>query len=111
MTQETGSSGFTSHLRVLNDLYLILEDEMESDYKGSVIIPDSVEGFYKKVPSTGKVISKGGRCKLDIPVGTRVRYGRFSGVRFEHQGKKLILVREYDLHAVLSDDVKIGGVE
>lgn len=96
-------------LRVLNDLYLVEEDEMVVEAKGDVkeaidsgrlVIPEAYKAFYEKVPYTGTVIAKGDKLKYDIPLGSRIMYGKYSCQRFEHEGHRLLIVKERDVHGI-----------
>ena len=103
----------SSTLKVLNDIYLIEEDEMEHEYdlsgeveeavrSGKLHIPDAFEDYSKKVPDKGVLIAQGPDVKYKLALGTRVLYGRFAGSRFKYDGKNLVRVREYDVHAVIN---------
>ncbi|HJS83157.1 MAG TPA: hypothetical protein VJ742_10030 [Nitrososphaera sp.] len=100
----------SSTLQVLNDLYLVEEDEMALDATGEVYdaikagtlhIPDAYKAFYEKVPYTGTVVAKGDKVKYDVPIGAKVMYGKFSCQRFTHNGKRLLIVKEKDLHGII----------
>ena len=87
-------------LKVIGDVYLIEEDEMEK-YQGKLFIPDAFEDFYKKVPDRGTVVAKGDKLKYDLPMGARVLFGRFAGSRIKHLGRNFQLMRERDILAIL----------
>jgi len=100
----------SSTLQVLNDLYLVEEDEMALDATGDVYdaikagtlhIPDAYKAFYEKVPYTGTVVAKGDKVKYDVPIGSKVMYGKFACQRFTHNGKRLLIVKEKDLHGII----------
>ena len=111
-TRQTAQQPSLSILRVLNDLYLVEEDEMALDATGAVYtaiqegrlhIPEAYKAFYEKVPYTGTVVAKGDKTKYDeVQVGTKVFYGKFSCQRFQHEGRRLLIVREKDLHGIAS---------
>lgn len=110
-TRKKPSASSKSTLRVLNDLYLVEEDDLvlegESEAvvraidEGRLHIPEAYKAYYEKVPYTGTVIASGDKLKYNIPVGARVMYGKFSCQRFKHDGKRLLIVRERDVHAIL----------
>lgn len=100
-------------LKVLNDFYLIEEDEMELQEStesvrsavkdGKLILPDSYESFLKKYPFTGIVVSHGEKVIHKLVEGTRVIFPRHAkaildGMEGPH-GRRLILIRDYDLVA------------
>ena len=88
----------TFTLKVLNDLYLVETDAPEK-YDGSLHIPDAYKAFYENLPETGVIVSRGNTTKYQLEVGTKVRFGKYSGQRFTHKDKSLQLIREYDLLA------------
>ena len=98
-------------LTVLNDLYLVREDEqviegeseavVEAIETGKLHIPEAFEAYYKKVPYTGVVVSKGEKTKYDIPIGSHILYGKFAVQRFEYKGEKLLIVKESDVHGII----------
>lgn len=98
-------------LKVLNDLYLVREDETVIEGESEAVvkaiesklihIPEAYEAYYKKVPYTGEVVAKGERTKQDIPIGSHILYGKFAVQRFEYKGEKLLIVREQDIHGIL----------
>ncbi len=91
-------------IKPLGDRVLIeiLEDELQK--QGSLYIPDTA----KEKPQEGKVKAVGrGRYEdgklvpLDVKVGDRVLYGKYSGTEIKHDGKEYLIVRESDILAVL----------
>lgn len=102
-------------LKALNDIYLIKEDPIDWEVdknsgltgevvnalkSGQLFLPDIGENFAKKFPCTGKVLSKGSKCKYEIPIGSRVSYARLGVQRFKWEGEELCAVREADLHGI-----------
>lgn len=91
-------------IRPLRDI-LVLEPETTPGMIGLIHIPD----FKKQANKTGgycKVISAGPACLL-AKVGDRVHvdaYGTaYAGNPFEHEGRKLTLLRERDINGVVQD--------
>lgn len=91
-------------IKPLGDRVLIetLEDELQK--QGSLYIPDTA----KEKPQEGKVKAIGkGRYEdgklvpLDVKVGDRVLYGKYSGTEIKHDGKEYLIVRESDILAVI----------
>lgn len=99
------------NLKVVRDRYLILEDEPSWDKevtpevkealeKGKLFLPDKFEAWAKKSPDTGTIVSSGPDVKEKLKPGTKVRFGKFAGQRFEYKGLKLQIINERDLHAI-----------
>jgi chaperonin GroES len=91
-------------IRPLGDRVLIETLEENIQKQGSLYIPDTA----KEKPQEGKVIAVGkGRYEdgklvpLDVKVGDKVLYGKYSGTEIKHTGKEYLIVRESDILAVL----------
>ena len=91
----------TPTLKVLNDLYLI-ETDPPAKYEGVLEIPDAYKAFYENLPETGVIVSRGPSTKLQLEVGTQVRFGKHSGQRLEFNGRHLQLIREHDILATIT---------
>jgi chaperonin GroES len=78
--------------RPLGDRVLVRRVEEEEKTKGGIIIPDTA----KEKPQEGEVlaIGPGGRddagklVPMDVKVGDRILFGKWSGTELEHHGKK-----------------------
>ena len=74
--------------------------------KGGIIIPDSA----KEKPSEGQVVSvgPGGRDEagklipIDIKVGDRVLFGKWSGTEIKLDGEELLIMKESDIMGVMN---------
>ena len=93
-------------IRPLQDRLLLRPSEGEAKTAGGIIIPDTA----KEKPQEGVVIAAGkgkvqddGRVTpLDVKVGDRVLYGKYSGSEVTVAGEKHVILREEDVLAVLS---------
>jgi chaperonin GroES len=93
-------------IRPLQDRLLLRPSEGEAKTAGGIIIPDTA----KEKPQEGVVIAAGkgkvqddGRVTpLDVKVGDRVLYGKYSGTEVTVAGEKHVILREEDVLAVLS---------
>ena len=93
-------------IRPLQDRLLLRPSEAEEKTSGGIIIPDTA----KEKPQQGTVVAAGkgkvrddGRITpLDVKVGDRVLYGKYSGTEVEVAGEKHVILREEDVLAVLS---------
>ena len=81
-----------------------LMEETET-MKGGLYIPDTA----KEKPIQGDVIAvgagrleKGQRVPMDLKVGDRVVYGKYSGTQVDLEGEEVILIKEADVIAKLS---------
>jgi chaperonin GroES len=81
--------------------------EAEEKSAGGIIIPDTA----KEKPSQGEVIAvgPGGRDEsgklipIDIQVGDRVLFGKWSGTEVKIDGEELLIMKESDIMGVLTD--------
>ncbi|MCX7677479.1 MAG: co-chaperone GroES [Alteraurantiacibacter sp.] len=91
--------------RPLHDRVLVRRLEAEEKTAGGIIIPDTA----KEKPQEGEVIAvgdgarddKGGRIPLDVKVGDRVLFGKWSGTEVKINGEDLIIMKESDIMGVL----------
>ncbi len=97
--------------RPLHDRVLIQPLEQEAKTKGGIIIPDTA----KEKPVEGKVIAVGpgardenGKLRpLDVKVGDRVLYGKWSGTEVKVDGEDVLIVKESDIMGVI-EEAKAG---
>ena len=91
--------------RPLHDRVVVRRIEAEEKTAGGIIIPDSA----KEKPSEGEVIAvgegtrddDGDRIALDVKVGDRVLFGKWSGTEVKIDGEDLIIMKEGDIMGVL----------
>jgi len=104
--EKTESSGVTNMaIRPLQDRILLKRVKEEEKTKGGIIIPDSakekpIEGEVVAVGS-GKVLDDGTVRPLDVKVGDRVLFGKYSGTEVKIEGEERLIVREDDIFVVL----------
>ena len=93
--------------RPLHDRVLIQPVEQDTKTKGGIIIPDTA----KEKPVEGKVIAVGpgardenGKLRpLDVKVGDRVLYGKWSGTEVKVDGEDVLIVKESDIMGVIEE--------
>ena len=82
------------------------EEKTEDRTKGGIIIPDTA----KEKPSEGQVVAvgPGGRDEtgklipIDIKVGDRVLFGKWSGTEVKLDGEDLLIMKESDIMGVIA---------
>ncbi|PID39986.1 MAG: co-chaperone GroES [Proteobacteria bacterium] len=92
-------------LRPLQDRILVQRVEEETKTKGGIIIPDTAkekpaEGEVKSV-GNGKVGDDGKRVALEIKVGDRILFGKYSGTEVKIDGEEYLIMREDDVLGVI----------
>src|SRR6478735_4623832 len=91
--------------RPLHDRVLVKRVDAEEKSKGGIIIPDTA----KEKPSQGEImaIGPGGRDEggklipIDLKVGDRVLFGKWSGTEVVLDGEDLLIMKESDIMGVL----------
>jgi chaperonin GroES len=91
--------------RPLHDRVLIRRVEQEAKTAGGIIIPDTA----KEKPMEGEVVAVGPGARsedgkihpLDVKVGDRVLFGKWSGTEIKLDGEDLIIMKESDIMGVL----------
>ena len=95
--------------RPLHDRVVVKRIDAEEKTTGGIIIPDTA----KEKPSQGEVIAvgPGGRDEagklipIDIKVGERVLFGKWSGTEVKIDGQDLLIMKESDIMGVLDEQV------
>jgi chaperonin GroES len=93
--------------RPLHDRVVVKRIDAEDKTAGGIIIPDTA----KEKPSQGEVVAvgSGGRDEsgklipIDIQVGDRVLFGKWSGTEVKIDGQELLIMKESDIMGVLTD--------
>jgi|SRR5271170_2447862 chaperonin GroES len=93
--------------RPLHDRVVIRRVDGEDKTKGGIIIPDTV----KEKPQEGEVVAVGPGARdesgklvpLDLKVGDRVLFGKWSGTEVKLDGKELIIMKESDVMGVVEE--------
>jgi chaperonin GroES len=92
-------------LKPLGNRVVIEPIEQEEITAGGIVLPETA----KEKPQKGKVLSvgpgdrndKGDRMPLDVSEGDTVLFAKYAGTEFKLDGKKLLILRESDLLAIL----------
>jgi len=93
--------------RPLHDRVVVKRIDAEEKTAGGIIIPDTA----KEKPSQGEVIAVGPGARdesgklvpLDVQVGDRVLFGKWSGTEVKIDGQELLIMKESDIMGVLTD--------
>lgn len=92
-------------IRPLHDRVVIRRMEEEHKSPGGIVIPDSakekpIQGEVIAV-GKGKVLENGELRPLDVKLGDRVLFGKFSGTEVKVDGEKLVMMREDDIMGII----------
>src|SRR5688572_11740594 len=95
----------TMNIRPLQDRVILKRLKEEEKTKGGIIIPDTakekpIEGEVVAV-GNGKVLEDGTVKKLDVKVGDRVLFGKYTGNDVMLDGQEHLVIREDDILGVI----------
>ncbi len=94
------------NIKPLADRVLVKPIEQQEVKKGSIIIPDTAkekpqEGEIVAI-GTGRVSEKGERINLEVKIGDKILYGKYSGTEVKVSEEDYLIMRESDILAVIN---------
>ena len=92
-------------IRPLQDRVIVKRVDEEEKTKGGIIIPDTA----KEKPQEGKVVAvgkgkvndEGKLTPLEVKVGDKILFGKYSGTEVKLSGEEFLLMREDDILGVI----------
>jgi len=92
-------------IKPLADRVVVKPEVAEEKTKGGIILPDTA----KEKPVVGTVVAVGPGKKtddgkilpMDVKVGDKVLYGKYSGTEVTIEGEEYLIMRESDLFAIV----------
>ena len=98
--------------RPLHDRVVVRRIEADQKTAGGIIIPDTA----KEKPQEGDILAVGPGARdesgkiqaLDVKVGDRVLFGKWSGTEVKIDGEDLLIMKESDVMGVLEGTAKSG---
>ncbi len=93
------------NIRPLHDRLIVRRQEEETTSAGGIVIPDSAT----EKPIRGEIIAAGhgkitddGNVRaLDVKVGDKVLFGKYSGTEIKVEGEELLFMKEEDIMGVI----------
>ncbi len=93
------------HFRPLHDRVVVRRIDAEEKTSGGIIIPDTA----KEKPQEGEVVAVGPGARaedgtvtaLDVQVGDRILFGKWSGTEVRIDGEELLIMKESDILGVI----------
>ncbi len=94
------------NLKPLGDRVVVKPREPEEVTKGGIILPDTakekpVEGDIVAVGS-GRISDDGKKIAMELKVGDKVLYGKYSGTEVKVDGEDYLIMRESDVYAIIN---------
>jgi chaperonin GroES len=92
-------------IRPLHDRVVVRRMEEERTSAGGIVIPDSatekpIQGEVVAI-GNGKIMDNGDHRSLDVKVGDRILFGKYSGTEVKLDGEELLVMREDDIMGVI----------
>ena len=106
MAKGKAAVGEAVDVKPLADRVVVKPLEEEEQMRGGLYIPDTA----KEKPSQGEVVAvgpgklsdDGTRLEMDVSVGDKVLYGKYSGTDVTLDGVEYLILRESDILAIVS---------
>ncbi len=92
-------------IRPLHDRVIVKRLEEERKSAGGILIPDNAaekpdQGEVIAI-GTGKILEDGKNRPLDVKVGDRILFGKYSGTSVKIEGTEYLVMREEDIMGVI----------
>ena len=93
-------------VRPLHDRIVVRRIEEKETAKGGIIIPDTAkekpqEGEVLAI-GNGKILENGTKIALDVKVGDKILFGKYTGTEIKIDGEDVLILREDEVLAVLA---------
>lgn len=93
------------NIRPLHDRLIVKREAEERKSPGGIVIPDTAteKPVFGKVIAVGKgkALESGELRPLDVKVGDKILFGKYSGTEVKVNGEELIVMREEEVMGVL----------
>lgn len=93
-------------IRPLHDRVLVRIIEEEETIRGGIIIPDTAKEKPQQAEvigvGAGKIMDNGERAAIDVKVGDRILFGKYSGSEVKIDGEEYLVLREDEILGVLT---------
>lgn len=92
-------------IRPLHDRIIVKRLEEEQKTKGGIIIPDSAKEKPQEATvlavGNGKVLEDGKVVPLEVKVGDKVLFSKYSGTEIKLDGEEYLILKEDDVQAIV----------
>jgi chaperonin GroES len=93
------------NIRPLHDRLVVKREAEERKSPGGIVIPDTAteKPVFGKVIAIGKgkILENGEIRALDLKVGDKILFGKYSGTEVKVNGEELVVMREDDVMGVV----------
>jgi len=84
-------------IRPLGERVVVEQKQAEQKTASGIIIPDSAQ----EKPSQGTIVAIGSSKEIEVKVGDEVIYGKYAGTEITIDGRKLLVMKQEEILAVL----------
>jgi chaperonin GroES len=95
----------STKIRPLHDRVIVKREEDERKSPGGIVIPDTATEKPMKgrvlAVGKGKILESGDIRPLDVKVGDKVLFGKYSGTEVKMDGDDVLVMREEDIMAII----------
>ncbi len=92
-------------LKPLSDRVIVTTVEAEAKTAGGIVLPDTAKEKPQQgevvAVGPGKVLDNGKVASMDVKVGDRVYYGKYSGTEVKLNGTEYVVLRQDDILGVV----------
>jgi chaperonin GroES len=92
-------------IRPLHDRVIVKREEDERKSPGGIVIPDTATEKPMKgrvlAVGKGKILESGEIRPLDVKIGDKVLFGKYSGTEVKMDGDDVLVMREEDIMAII----------
>ncbi|MBS1517517.1 MAG: co-chaperone GroES [Bacteroidetes bacterium] len=93
------------NIKPLSDRIIVKPADAEEKTASGIIIPDTAKEKPMKgeivAVGKGKITDDGKEIKMELKVGDKVLYGKYSGTEITIEGDEYLIMRESDVYAVI----------
>jgi len=93
-------------VRPLHDRLLVRRIEEKETAKGGIIIPDTAKEKPQRgevlAVGNGRILENGTKLPLDVKVGNKILFGKYTGTDIKIDGEEVLILREDEVLAVLA---------
>jgi chaperonin GroES len=90
----------------LHDRLVVRRIEEKETAKGGIIIPDTAKEKPQEAEvlavGNGKILDNGTKIALDVKVGDRILFGKYTGTDIKVDGEEVLILREDEVLAVFA---------
>ena len=92
-------------VRPLHDRLLVRRIEEKETAKGGIIIPDTAKEKPQRgevlAVGNGRILENGTKLPLDVKVGNKILFGKYTGTDIKIDGEEVLILREDEVLAVV----------